>query len=149
MKNNATKILAGAAALVGVYFVYQYFKKPGAKKDDKKTDEPTPVKPERPTSPSETSSYPLKMGSRGRLVSAVQQWLLKIDKNSLPKFGADGKFGTETEDALQKYLGKKTVDSDADINKLMFVYQQKTFPLMFPKPAEQPFPSFPRPGFPK
>lgn len=146
MKSNATKIIAGVAAVAGAYFLYKYFKKPGVKKDDKKSDE---QKPKDVTPAPADSNFPLKKGSKGRLVSAVQQWLLKIDKNSLPKFGADGKFGAETEDALQKYLGKKTVDSDADINKLMFVYQQKTFPLMFPKPAEQPFPSFPRPGFPK
>lgn len=146
MKNNATKILAGAAAVVGIYFVYKYFRKPKPKKPAQATQTTTGSTT---TPPAADNKYPLKRGSRGKLVASVQQWLLKIDKNSLPKFGADGVFGKETEDALKKYLGKSSIDSDADIDKLMLAYQQKTFPLMFPKPKEQTLPTFPSYGFPK
>jgi hypothetical protein len=148
MAKNINKIIAGALVVVGGYFVYRYF--------TKKPLLPTKPKEEPITPPtgggtvSANDKYPLKRGSRGKLVSSVQQWILKIDKNALPKFGADGIYGKETEAAVEKYLGKKTVDNDSDIDRLMLVYQQKTFPLMFPKQQPQPtFPNFPTFGFPK
>lgn len=142
MQKNTNKIIAGALVLVGGFFIYKYFtKKPSPPQKDEPTPTPTPT----PTPVS--GGYPLKRGSRGKLVSSVQQWILKIDKNALPKFGADGVFGAETEAALQKYLGKKTVDSDSDIDKLILTYNQKNFPLMVPQP--QPKQTFPIFGFPK
>lgn len=127
MAKNTTKIIAGALAVVGVYFVYKYFKKP---KTQAAPITPTPEIPTggggqpRPVN----SKFPLKKGSKGTLVSSVQQWLLKIDKTLLPKFGADGDFGSETEAAVLKVLGKKTIDSNSDIDKLMLKANQKNFP---------------------
>ena len=144
MAKNTNKIIAGALAVVGVYFIYSYFKK-------KPTVTATP-EPSVSTGNQKVSSgsvrndkFPLKRGSKGINVSALQQWLLKIDKTLLPKFGADGDFGAETEAAVQKVLGKKTVDSNADFDKLMLIYNQKTFPLMFPKeqPKKDGLPIFP------
>jgi len=67
------------------------------------------------TTPSSTNVFPLRKGSAGALVKLVQQAITKIN---LPKFGADGQFGTETEAAIMKILGKKTIDSTEDINKI-------------------------------
>jgi len=67
------------------------------------------------TTPSNTNVFPLRKGSAGALVKLVQQAITKIN---LPKFGADGKFGAETEAAIMKILGKKTIDSTEDINKI-------------------------------
>jgi hypothetical protein len=138
MAKNTNKIIAGALAVVGVFFIVRYFRK-------------KPAEAQAPTTPAETGGgtstpvandrLPLKRGSRGKNVAAVQQWILKIDKNALPKFGADGVLGAETEAALEKILGKKTIDSNADIDRLMLIYNQKTFPLVFPK--EQPKNQFP------
>lgn len=138
MAKNTNKIIAGALAVVGVFFIVRYFRN-------------KPAVAQAPSAPAETGGsasvpvandqFPLKRGSRGRNVAAVQQWILKIDKNALPKFGADGILGAETEAALEKILGKKTVDSNSDIDRLMLIYNQKTFPLMFPK--EQPKNQFP------
>lgn len=126
MAKNTTKIIAGALAVVGVYFIYKYFKKPKAQAA------PVTPTPETPTggggSTTANSTFPLKKGSKGRLVSSVQQWLLKIDKTLLPKYGADGDFGSETEAAVLKVLGKKTIDSNSDIDKLILKYNQKAFP---------------------
>jgi len=144
MAKNTNKIIAGALVVVGGYFVYKYFAKK-TKLPAKPNQQPTPTGGGGVVTPA-NDKYPLKRGSRGKLVSSVQQWLLKIDKNALPKFGADGIYGAETEVAVEKYLGKKTVDSDSDIDKLILIYNQKTFPLMFPKPQQQTFPTF---GFPK
>ena len=146
MAKNVNKIIAGALVVVGGYFLYKYFtKKPLV--PSKPQEEPTVPPVGGGGGGSRNDKYPLKKGSKGKLVSSVQQWLLKIDKNSLPKFGADGDFGSETEAAVLKYLGKKTVDSDSDIDKLILIYNQKTFPLMVPKP--QPKQTFPTFGFPK
>lgn len=47
--------------------------------------------------------FPLKKGSRGERVKAVQEKLIsKYGKDVLPKFGADGDFGSEMVAALEK-----------------------------------------------
>jgi peptidoglycan hydrolase-like protein with peptidoglycan-binding domain len=136
-KGNVNKIIAGALALAGAYFVYRYFK-------PKKTEAPAPSSEPTPTTTttSSTGGFPLKKGSKGTLVSSVQQWILKIDKTLLPKYGADGDFGSETEAAVVKLLGKKTIDSNSDIDRLIFLYNQKTFPLLVGVPKSTPTPLF-------
>jgi hypothetical protein len=64
-------------------------------------------------------SYPIRFGNKGEKVVELQKVLLSIDKKSLPKFGADGQFGGETSAALVKYLGKASVESQADVDKLL------------------------------
>lgn len=56
----------------------------------------------------EDNSFPLKRGKRGDNVRAWQQWLIS-KKFQLPRYGADGIFGKETEDETLKVLGKKEV----------------------------------------
>lgn len=63
--------------------------------------------------------FPLKRGSGGSKVKELQDAILIFDKNILPKYGADKDFGTETEDAVKAILGKKTVDSQDDIDKII------------------------------
>ena len=124
-------IIAAALALVGVYFVYQHFSKKGlsnpftAKEEDKKTSSSGSVSAAK-------DSYPLKKGSRGNNVTSLQQLILKIDKSLLPKYGADGDFGSETESAVQKLLNKKTIDGQNDLNALNLIFNKKTFPLVVP-----------------
>jgi len=64
-------------------------------------------------------SFPLKKGSSGALVKQLQQALL-AQGGKLPKYGADGKFGSETEAAL-KSLYKSTSVTD----QTMFDYITK------------------------
>lgn len=48
------------------------------------------------------SSFPLKLGSKGTLVKRLQNALIKkFGSGVLPKFGADGDFGSETFNALK------------------------------------------------
>lgn len=129
MAKNITKIVAGALALVGAYFVFKYFQKPKSQASEPEKGKPD-VTPTPTPKPKPSSGYPLKKGSSGRLVSSVQQWILKIEPSLLPKFGADGKFGAETEAALEKLIGKKTIDSNSDIDKLILKYNQKRFPMV-------------------
>ena len=49
------------------------------------------------------SAFPLKKGSKGKNVKLLQEALIaKYGKSILPKYGADGDFGTETATALKK-----------------------------------------------
>lgn len=63
-------------------------------------------------------TFPIKQGQRGANVKKLQQLILSINKNALPKFGADGQFGTETANALKSLIGKSSVDSQADIDAI-------------------------------
>jgi hypothetical protein len=64
--------------------------------------------PARTTSSSSSSSsskggFPLKKGSRGDLVKNIQQTLIaRFGKDVLPKYGADGHWGSEMDAALKK-----------------------------------------------
>lgn len=54
-------------------------------------------------SSSSSSTFPLKKGSKGENVRLLQQALIaKHGKSILPKYGADGDFGSETANALKK-----------------------------------------------
>ena len=124
MAKNTNKIIAGVVGAVGIYFILKYYM-------DKKKGEPKVEEPAKPSDVPATiakNNFPLKKGSKGASVSQVQSLLLKIDKNLLPKFGADGDFGSETEGAIVKVLGKKTIDGQADIDRLNVIYNKKTFP---------------------
>ena len=70
-----------------------------------------------PTLPTQITAqdFPIKKGSKGDKVKEIQQILVGIDANALPKYGIDGDFGSETESALFKYLNKKSVDKQDDI----------------------------------
>lgn len=107
--NKKQKIIAGVLALTGAYLIYRYFKKPpptiGASTNAGAT------KPEAPK-----TVYPLMRGAKGAEVVKLQQAL--GGKKNLPKFGADGKFGAETEAAVQKFLGKKQVDNFGEVLKI-------------------------------
>ena len=61
------------------------------------------------------STFPLKKGSKGALVKNLQ---LALGVDKLPKFGADGDFGTETLNALKAATGKTQVDSQAEIDAI-------------------------------
>lgn len=55
------------------------------------------------TSPVSRDEFPLKKGSKGERVKSLQLALIaKYGKSILPKYGADGDFGSETQIALEK-----------------------------------------------
>jgi hypothetical protein len=63
------------------------------------------------TASSSSDDFPLKKGSKGNSVKLLQQALLaKYGKSILPKYGADGDFGSETESALKKVGYPTTID---------------------------------------
>jgi len=52
------------------------------------------------------------------MVRELQQYLLRIDSKSLPRFGVDGSFGSETEGALKKITGKTSVDTQLEFDTI-------------------------------
>ncbi len=109
--NNKKKklILIGlgtaAAGILG-YFGWQYFA--GRKNNAVMQDEinlPSPGEKDfQPQNlPVRNDDFPLKKGSKGQRVKAIQEALIaRYGKGILPKYGSDGDFGSETVAALQK-----------------------------------------------
>lgn len=65
----------------------------------------------KPATANTTGIFPLKRGSKNAKVKALQQALItKFGNGILPKFGADGDFGTETATALKKAGLPATID---------------------------------------
>lgn len=106
-KKRKTILIGMGAAVTGVlgYFGWQYFKKKKiTEMDTDMVDLPaSPSTPKKNTVVKRNDNFPLKRGSRGANVIALQQALIAQHGTSiLPKYGADGDFGPELEDALKK-----------------------------------------------
>lgn len=128
-KNNGKKWLLiglGVAATGALsYFGWQYWKK--KKEDNSSNENDTPDFPAENTSsynpkpkaaPQRNDDFPLKKGSKGANVKALQQYLLsKLGATALGKGGADGDFGSKTEEALKK-LGLSSVIDETTFNVL-------------------------------
>ena len=71
--------------------------------------------PEIVIKPEAAESDSLRKGDSGEAVKAAQKLLLKWDANCLPKYGADGDFGTETEKAVLEYQADKGLKVDGVI----------------------------------
>ena len=56
-----------------------------------------------------TASFPLTLGSKGKEVGVVQNYILKTNPNALPNYGADCDWGLETQTAVLSNLGKVTI----------------------------------------
>lgn len=105
-----------AAVVGGGYLLFiRKKRKPSdeRKEEDYPESKPTPA-PAPPSSGGSTytppiynprpagDSFPIKSGSRGPRVRALQEaFIRKFGANSLPRFGADGDFGSETRNAFQ------------------------------------------------
>lgn len=114
MDANKKKIILTGLGIAGVglagYFSWQYFSR---RKNEEPTADQTPIPnvkqlpskaPVAKPKPKVASSdnFPLKKGSRGARVKTLQLALLSKYGNVLPRYGADGGFGTELMAALKK-----------------------------------------------
>jgi hypothetical protein len=137
MKNKFLPyVIFGVPLLIGGFFLYKYMKA-----NKKGQDAPPNIEPDNNVEPSKKSSskksgssgssgsgsgakasiskyFPLTKGSRGAKVKEVQEALLSYDANILPTYGADSDYGKETRDAVNKVLGKTTIDSQDDIDAI-------------------------------
>lgn len=133
-----TTLAVGATGILG-YFGWQYLrKKKQAKSNDinsliRNIDKPivlsndtTAVKPKaktttttpvyKPIVTERSDDFPLKKGSKGENVRKLQEALItKYGKQTLPKYGTDGDFGSETQNALAK-LGLPTTITESTLN---------------------------------
>jgi hypothetical protein len=63
------------------------------------------------TTPSRNDEFPLKKGSKGAKVKTLQEALIeKYGKSIMPKYGADGDFGSELMNALKKLNISESID---------------------------------------
>lgn len=112
MKKNVQKALFAIPILVGLYLIVRQL--------TKKESEPTPIVDPvlggggsgGATTEVGNDSFPLQKGSSGTNVIRLQNAIVKIDANLLRRYGVDGKFGSETESAVVKLTGSKTVTSN-------------------------------------
>lgn len=105
---------------VGGYYVYAKLRKPkGRPKSDGQPETGTTPTSGGGVIPVIQQFFPLKKGSKGAKVKELQNAILSYDKTLLPKYGADSDYGSETEAAVLKLLGKKIVDSQDDIVKIL------------------------------
>lgn len=105
-KSNTGKYILIGLGLVAIAGTAYYFvnknKTTGGTISDDFLEPAIEDEPERTASSGGSSSaFPLKKGSRGELVKNIQQMLIqKYGVAILPKYGADGQWGTEMETAL-------------------------------------------------
>jgi hypothetical protein len=105
----------GAGAII--YLNYQKKKVTQTRQALKKAIQTESLTLPEPTPSTSTQSgsrgFPLKKGSRGRLVTNLQNALIKkYGANILPRYGADGHFGSETVNALRSKGLPTTVSTD-------------------------------------
>ena len=103
------------------------------------------AKPDTPASEYTLGTRTLKKGSKGTDVKALQEFLLQLGY-SLPRYGADGDFGSETETAIKRFQARAGLAQDG-------VYGGDTHRALMDavadhdagkEPAEQPEPSIAR-----
>lgn len=111
---KVVNILLALPLVAGAIILYFTMRKKGSNKEDAAT----PEIGSSGNSPVTLSVFPLKRGSKGSKVKELQNALLSAYPTILPKYGADSDYGSETEAAVLKVTGKKTVDSQAEIDKI-------------------------------
>ena len=145
MKKIYKRVWWSLPILLGAYLIYRQFAKSNQPEVDPLAQVDPIIKSTLSPSSSYSSKYPLKKGSRDAgspknpngLVVEIQQ-LINAYGGYIPKIGAyvslplklteDGIYGSNTEWAVEQYIGKKTIDSRADtlnLEQKMIEKQQK------------------------
>ncbi|RYY91017.1 MAG: hypothetical protein EOO15_00305 [Chitinophagaceae bacterium] len=128
-----TAFAVGATGILG-YFGWQYFRKRREARKNADLDAlikamPAPIvadtpapqprpRPKRSASAGGSDDFPLKKGSKGESVRMLQEALIKkYGAKVLPRYGADGDFGSELVAALKRQ-GLPTVITESTFNVL-------------------------------
>lgn len=133
-----------ALGIVGIYYIIRSLKKTPSVMDSEGNIDTSSGGGTSSGGTTPASDFPLKKGSKGALVQRLQ---LAIGTDKLPKFGADGDFGTETQTALKAITGKIQVDSLAEIDgvaaKRGLVWSKTQYvPKLLAAPKNDPFGSY-------
>lgn len=124
MKNKGNSILIVLSVLfVGAagFFIIKALKTGKQKKDSQGGGEDKPTKKGLiivDDSQNASPPFPIKKGSKSEDIKIVQQAIMRYDARLLPVFKDDGKWGIETQTALQKILKKSSVNSQEDLDKI-------------------------------
>jgi len=101
------------------YFGYEWYRKKKEKVSDADTADLDLTPPSQgsftppPAPPKRNDDFPLKKGSKGTRVKQLQDALIeKHGKEALPKYGADGDFGSEMVTALAKFNYPASIDEN-------------------------------------
>lgn len=116
-------LLATATLAVTGIYVYRRFFKKSSDEQKKESDalagqgqgNPGSITP--PPGTADTT-FPMSFGSRGEKVKQLQKALMTLFPGSLPRYGADGIWGSETEAAL-KNNKQPTVIRKADFDRII------------------------------
>ncbi|WP_053070396.1 N-acetylmuramoyl-L-alanine amidase [Alkalihalobacillus pseudalcaliphilus] len=81
----------------------------------------------------------LRRGSKGNAVRQLQQDLLKLGE-VLPRFGADGDFGAETESAVRSFQQKQGIAVDGIVGEQTFKALERALAALEEQPAPPPVP---------
>ena len=119
MKKNTKKIVIIIAVAILAYLVFTAFRKSASTSGSSSGD-----KDEAGTDTSR-SGFPLRYGSRGKYVKALQRWLNAKKSEGVANFGAnlviDGKFGDKTLSALRIIWEKVEGYPVREINELQYL----------------------------
>jgi peptidoglycan hydrolase-like protein with peptidoglycan-binding domain len=135
MKKIDKRVWWSLPIILGVYLIYRQFKKGSTPKLEPTITEDIEIANGGTYTPSYSSKFPLKNGSRDagspnnpqglvvdlqKLINSLGGYTPKIGYYvNLPiKLKEDGIFGNNTEWAIEQYIGKKTIDNQADIENL-------------------------------
>jgi hypothetical protein len=123
--NKALKwTLIALPIVVGGIIVYRKLRKDEVTPIDSGTPETKPTdttpkeKPKETTTTTSSVGFPIKKGSKGAKVKELQNLILRKDPKALPRFGADGDFGSETEGALKRLFSKTSVENQAELDAI-------------------------------
>jgi len=71
----------------------------------------------------EDCTFPIQLGSNGRCVKLIQEALIhRFGNDCLPKHGADGDWGNETEQAMSVYTLSNSIDDPATLDAFLNFY---------------------------
>ena len=109
-----TALLFGVPVLIGAYLIYRQIKK--VNQVPVISTIKSPSTPNIPTKPSANDALPLKVVDMQKLINYIGY--VPQGKNKYIKLTEDGVFGPKTEEALNFWIQKDTIDNQADYNYL-------------------------------
>lgn len=118
-KTKAIAIIGGLISVAGIIYLVTYFKKrKQTRGDDQSAKNPLDTVINKVSSA--ISPWPLKKGSNNKYVTELQTALINVYGTSiLPKYGADGNWGSETDAAVKSKIGISSIKDEATFKKII------------------------------
>ncbi len=126
-KNLKTALWIGLPLLAGVAIIFWVNRR--RKSDMSAAPDTVPESNESASTlvVNDPSVFPLKAGSNGQIVEKLQKALMSAyGASTLPKYGADGDWGSETTNAMKNNLGITSITSQDQYNSVIAKLQAIT-----------------------